>query len=369
MSEVARLLDMVDQFFGDIEFACTFGPYAKEFRVRQTDLVDNTLAESLHTVESIISSESDKTDNESLSLELGDLARKLRAARAGVAEFLDLGQDGHVYWVEKAGHDGGIISLNGAPVNVAELLKDILFAPGRPCVLTSATLGTGDEGLSYFRRRVGGTDAVAEKIGSPFDYRRQMKLYLVRRMPAPNESGFEDALVHWIGHFIQETQGRAFVLFTSYRLLRSVADRMENFFDREGITLLTQGSGMPRHQLIEEFKEDTHSVLFGTDSFWTGVDVPGEALSNVIITRLPFAVPDHPLTAARLEEIESRGGNSFMEYSVPEAILKLRQGIGRLIRSGRDKGIAVILDNRVLTKQYGRAFLAALPECPREVVG
>jgi len=126
---------------------------------------------------------------------------------------------------------------------------------------------------------------------------------------------------------------------------------------------------MQRHQLLAEFKSDTHSVLFGTDSFWTGVDVPGEALSNVIITKLPFAMPDHPVTASRLEHITEQGGNSFMEYSVPEAILKLRQGVGRLIRNKKDKGICVILDNRVLTKQYGRNFLAAMPECPVEIVG
>jgi ATP-dependent DNA helicase DinG len=130
-----------------------------------------------------------------------------------------------------------------------------------------------------------------------------------------------------------------------------------------------QGKQLSRTRLLEEFRKDTHSVLFGTESFWTGVDVPGEALSNVIITKLPFAVPDHPLTAARLEHIEENGGNSFMEYSVPEAILKLRQGIGRLIRSKKDSGICAILDNRVLTKPYGRTFLSALPQCPVEVVG
>jgi ATP-dependent DNA helicase DinG len=129
-----------------------------------------------------------------------------------------------------------------------------------------------------------------------------------------------------------------------------------------------QGRGMPRHQMLAEFKNDTHSVLCGTDSFWTGVDVPGEALSNVIITRLPFAVPDHPLTASRIEHLEAQGLNPFTEYSVPEAILKLRQGVGRLIRTATDKGICAILDNRILTKPYGRAFLSSLPECPTEIM-
>ncbi|HSA03614.1 MAG TPA: helicase C-terminal domain-containing protein, partial [Candidatus Paceibacterota bacterium] len=135
-----------------------------------------------------------------------------------------------------------------------------------------------------------------------------------------------------------------------------------------GLDCLVQGTGIPRTLMLEKFKTDVDSVLFGTDSFWQGVDVPGEALSNVIITRLPFAVPDHPLIEARLESIEARGGNAFREFSLPEAILKFRQGVGRLIRTRNDQGIVVVLDNRVLNKQYGQAFLNSLPECPLEIV-
>jgi ATP-dependent DNA helicase DinG len=151
--------------------------------------------------------------------------------------------------------------------------------------------------------------------------------------------------------------------------MTAMADRLEDFCLDNGWRLLVQGRGMPRHQMLAEFKKDVHSILFGTDSFWTGVDVPGEALSNVIITRLPFAVPDHPLTASRLEYLEEQGLNSFSEYSVPEAILKLRQGVGRLIRTQQDQGIVAILDNRILSKPYGRAFMASLPDCPTEIVG
>jgi ATP-dependent DNA helicase DinG len=143
---------------------------------------------------------------------------------------------------------------------------------------------------------------------------------------------------------------------------------MEKFFLKKRLNLLVQGSGAPRGKLLERFKTTPGSVLFGTDSFWMGVDVPGEALSNVIITRLPFAVPDHPLIEAKLELIEERGGDPFTEYSLPEAILKLRQGVGRLIRTKSDHGIIVILDNRILTRPYGRAFLQALPKCPVEIV-
>ncbi|HUV67260.1 MAG TPA: helicase C-terminal domain-containing protein, partial [Sedimentisphaerales bacterium] len=271
--------------------------------------------------------------------------------------FLLQEQADSVYWVETAGSTKATVRLRSAAVDVGPDVKRCLFDNYDSVILTSATLSTGaaadESAFDFFAGRIGLDDFDALKLGSPFDYQKQVTMYIEKDLPNPNEAGFAAAACEALKRYVLKTAGRAFVLFTSYSMLDELADGLSHWLAENGIELLRQGSDVDRTTLLKRFKGDGQSALFGTDSFWQGVDVPGEALSNVIIVRLPFAVPDQPLLAGRLERIRERGGNPFFDYQLPSAIIKFKQGFGRLIRSKTDTGIVVVLDSRIINKSYG----------------
>ncbi len=341
-------------------------PQSNPRRYVEAGVIPDLLAEPLERAAEAVARVAKADTDPARAQEMRAVQNQIEEYREGFHQFCNMTLADHVYWTERQGSRGRSLALVAAPVEVGPLLKACLFNQDFPVVLTSATLAVRNS-LAYFQRRIGADDAAAVMLDSPFDFPSQVTLWLPMDMPAPNSAEFLDAAAGQIKRFLLMTQGHAFVLFTSYRMMQDLGASLAEFFQESGLKLLMQGEGLPRTKLLENFRSTPKSVLFGTDSFWTGVDVPGDALVNVILVRLPFQVPDHPLVQARHELIERRGGRPFWEYSLPEAILKLRQGFGRLIRSRTDRGIVVILDHRIRTTSYGKAFLESLPPCRRQL--
>jgi ATP-dependent DNA helicase DinG len=355
-------------FFDEVRSAArAMKAHSNAVRITVPYFVADTLTGPLRKLQTVVKQMEEDDSVKIQKEELASARRLVLEAEVLVKEFLEQPDPDFTYWVELPTGRFSNVTLNAAPTSVAESLSQRLFKDGTSVIMTSATLAVSGS-VSYFQQRLGAMAAATLVLDSPFNLRRQMRIALVRDIPAPDAEGYEAALPRWILRCIRQSRGKALVLFTSASLMRSVADQIHDSMEAGGITLLVQDGKMPRNALLAEFKSDVHSVLFGLDSFWMGIDVPGEALEHVIITRLPFAVPDHPLIESRIELIARRGGNAFQEYSLPEAVLKFKQGIGRLIRTKTDTGLITILDSRILTKQYGRTFLESLPRCPVEIV-
>jgi len=287
---------------------------------------------------------------------IATLARRARDLRDDLMFLIRANDADFVYYVESRGRG---LFLRASPIDVSRLAKEALFDRMRATVLTSATLAV-DGSFEYVKSRLGIGHASQVRVPSEFDYTRQALLYLPRRIPSPKSPTFSAAAAREVIEILKRSRGRAFVLFTSYAMLRAVQQFVEMSLP---FPILVQGSA-PRSTLIEQFRSTPNAVLLATSSFWQGVDVVGEALSCVIIDKLPFASPSDPVTAARIESIKMRGGDAFADYQVPLAILALQQGLGRLIRHRTDRGVLAILDPRLRTMGYGRRFLDSLPPAP-----
>jgi ATP-dependent DNA helicase DinG len=343
------------------------------------NFIEDKLSAQIKELRAGLSGLAKQAKDEDERFELTRYVDKCAGLLADLEAFLPQTKQDYVYWVEASENKSidstrsrrETVSLKSAPLNVGADVKRSLFDKFDSVVMTSATLSDGGEkgkgGFKFFSGRVGLEDYDAVKLGSPFDYQKQVTIYIESNLPEPNDEKFAESACEAVKKYVLRTQGRAFVLFTSYKMLGNFAEQLAEWFKENNIELLQQGVGLDRTSLLKRFKMNGRFVLFGTDSFWQGVDVAGEALSNVIIVRLPFAVPDTPLLAGRLDKIKEEGGNPFAEYQLPLAIIKFKQGFGRLIRTKTDTGIVVILDSRILSKSYGKNFLAAIPKCRMEI--
>lgn len=340
-------------------------------RVAQGRIVENPISEPMSQLAKRIRHFGDAMKDESEKKNFTSAADRLDGLSDELKMWNDQGIEASVYWIEKQNTRRGDtrVELAASPIDVGATLREELFQSKmiKSVIMTSATLAVGnDDKFSFYRSRIGLSSGLSVRVGSPFDYAKQAEVILVDGLPDPSAErvAYEKSLPDQIKRFISLTDGHAFVLFTSYDLLKRCASSLMPWLAEREMLLLSQAGEQNRSQLLDRFRATPRSVLFGTDSFWQGVDVPGDALQNVIITKLPFSVPDHPLLQARLDAIRSNGGNPFRDYQLPEAVIKFRQGFGRLIRTATDRGMVVVLDPRVKSKPYGRTFLESLPEMP-----
>jgi ATP-dependent DNA helicase DinG len=323
------------------------------------DLLDGPLLALIKTVRTLADRFEDGRERE----ELLEQAGKLKTYQTSLRQFLNVADDQHVYWLERGGKRQTIVTLRSAPIDVAPILKEELLSRGTSVLFTSATLAVAGN-IEPFQHRVGANEVRAQIVRSPFDYEQVMRVYIAADVPPPSPKEARlalDALIDYVEFCTLRVRGGSLVLFTSYQDMRQIAQALEAVFAKTERPFMMQGADLSRSEITRRMRDLGNAIVFGTDSFWTGIDVPGNALSQVIVTRLPFEVPTHPVLEARAEKIRDAGGSAFGELTLPDALIKFRQGIGRLIRTSGDRGIVTVLDARTLAKSYGRQFIDSLP--------
>jgi ATP-dependent DNA helicase DinG len=358
---VVDALDASRQFF---EFVATSLLSQRAIvRIREAGSAESTLDGPLGALHRVVGKLADQLEEGRERDELLEQKQRVKTMQSSVTEWLTLGDTGHVYWAERGGRKQTIVTLRSAPIDVAPDLRKHLFGCGTSVICTSATLAMGGT-IEPFAKRIGVDDARSMVVKSPFDFKRNLRVYVAADIPLPSPQEARlalDALTDYIQFCTDRVKGGSLVLFTSYADMRAVAATLETHFRDTQRPFLMQGAELSRTELAKQMRDLGNAVLFGTDSFWTGVDVPGTALEQVIITRLPFDPPTHPTTEAKCDYIRDQGGNPFNELTLPDALIKFRQGIGRLIRTATDRGVVTLLDSRLLAKSYGRLFLDCLP--------
>jgi ATP-dependent DNA helicase DinG len=356
--EESRIASM--QFFEEI--SKKFGTKNEVKRIRTKNIIFNYLEEPLSSLADSMKKLLEDVKSEEEEALVRAYVKKCMSLKASLSFILNLADDNYVYWVEVFEKRGGVkYLLFASPIQIAEELNKQLFDKIKPIILTSATLSTNNN-FDFIRGRLGIKECGELLLGSPFNYKENVLLYLVKKIADPSDDleKFQKQALTYIRELIDIMQGRTFILFTSYKMMRTIYDELK--LNYKSINLLKQGD-QPRYDLLGNFKRNMNAVLLGTNTFWQGVDVPGKALECVVITKLPFSVPDDPMTEARMELIESRNGNPFLEYQIPQAIMMFKQGFGRLIRTKSDRGVVAVLDPRVTTRTYGKSFLNVLPKC------
>jgi ATP-dependent DNA helicase DinG len=358
-TDVTRVRDHARMFFSALQLLRSEGGAGSggdsRMRIRPGDTA-NAAEAGLALAGALDAVEADIALTKDISEEVLAMARRAGEARDDIKFLLRADDPDYVYFLEIRNRG---VYLRASPIDVSYIIREVLIDRMKTLVFTSATLTT-DGSFGYFRSRLGVSDADEIRLDSEFDYARQAILYLPRSMPDPRSPQFIRAAAREIVEILKRTNGRAFVLFTSYANLREVRSVAESELE---FPILVQGTA-PRSALLRDFKATPNAVLLATSSFWQGVDVVGDALSCVIIDKLPFASPGDPITAARIEAINARGGSAFGEYQIPLAVLALKQGLGRLLRHRLDRGVLAVLDPRLRTMAYGRRFLASLPPAP-----